>query len=264
MSKAVDVAYAAIRDGILSGAFPQGSHITAQQLAEATSISRTPVREAMRRLHAEGLIRFIPNRGAFVSSWTEEEIAQTYELRVLLESFAAKEAAAAITDEQLAELRQLALDMRDLAFAEPADVAEIAQVNDQFHKAVLEAAGNARLRDLLNAIVEVPLVLNTFRRYSPVELRRSASQHLELVEAFEARDPDWAQSVMTAHIRSARHTLMSSIGQPGSGVFAATGNRSASGEGGLPRDRDAKPDNARRRAASPRKAAVRGRATTNS
>src|SRR5690606_1431086 len=155
MSKAVDVAYAAIRDGILPGDFPQGSHITAQQLAEATSLSRTPVREAMRRLHAEGLIRFIPNRGAFVSSWTEDEIAQTYELRVLLESFAAREAAVAITDERLADLRQLALEMRDLALAEPADVAAIAQVNDKFHKAVLEAAGNARLRDLLNAIVEV-------------------------------------------------------------------------------------------------------------
>jgi len=255
MSKAVDVAYAAIRDGILSGDFPQGSHITAQQLAEATSLSRTPVREAMRRLHAEGLIRFIPNRGAFVSSWTEDEIAQTYELRVLLESFAAREAAVAITDERLADLRQLALEMRDLALAEPADVAAIAQVNDKFHKAVLEAAGNARLRDLLNAIVEVPLVLNTFRRYTAAELRRSAAQHLELVEAFEAHDPAWAQSVMTAHIRSARHTLMSSVGDAGSGLFASTHDRPAAGDRAGPADRRAPADGRGRGGGASRKLA---------
>ncbi|MFT3883570.1 MAG: GntR family transcriptional regulator [Gemmatales bacterium] len=253
MSKAVDVAYAAIRDGILSGDFPQGSHITAQQLAEATGLSRTPVREAMRRLHAEGLIRFIPNRGAFVSSWTEDEIAQTYELRVLLESFAAKEAAAAITDDQLEELRRLAVEMREMAMADQPDVGAIAQVNDQFHKAVLEAAGNARLRDLLNAIVEVPLVLNTFRRYTSVELRRSASQHMELVEAFEAHDAEWAQSVMTAHIRSARHTLMSSVGQPGSGLFAGVGTRVAVNDGDAGEGRES----ARKARKAPVKAARR-------
>ena len=66
MAAAVDKAYLAIRDGIVNGAFPPGSHLTAQSLASATAMSRTPVREAMRRLHAEGLIQFIPHRGAFV------------------------------------------------------------------------------------------------------------------------------------------------------------------------------------------------------
>ena len=66
MAAAVERAYLAIREGIVSGAYAPGRHLTAQELASATSVSRTPVREAMRRLHAEGLIRFIPNRGAFV------------------------------------------------------------------------------------------------------------------------------------------------------------------------------------------------------
>ncbi len=72
----------------------------------------------------------------------------------------------------------------------------------------LEACGNPRLRDLLGAITEVPLQLSTFRRYSIDELRRSAAQHAELVSALMVGDADWARSVMTAHIRSARHTLL--------------------------------------------------------
>ena len=210
MAKAVDSAYRAIREGILAGTFAQGSHITARQLAEATGLSRTPVREAMRGLEAEGLITLIPNRGAFVARWTENEIKQIYELRVLLESFAAQVAAERIDDAQRDELQALAKEMARLVEQRPIDVEAIAEVNDRFHKGVLEACGNPRLRDLLGTITEVPLQLSTFRRYSVDELRRSASQHAELVSALMVRDGDWARSVMTAHIRSARHTLLQS------------------------------------------------------
>jgi len=208
MAKAVDSAYRAIREGILAGTFAQGSHITARQLAEATGLSRTPVREAMRRLDAEGMISLIPNRGAFVASWSENEIEQIYELRVLLESFAAQMAAERINNAQLAELQALAHEMSHLVEQRPVDVEAIAEVNDKFHKGVLEACANPRLRDLLGTITEVPLQLSTFRRYSIEELRRSAAQHEELVAALTVGDADWARSVMTAHIRSARHTLL--------------------------------------------------------
>ena len=208
MAKAVDSAYRAIREGILAGTFAQGSHITARQLAEATGLSRTPVREAMRRLDAEGMISLIPNRGAFVASWSDSEIEQIYELRVLLESFAAQTAAERINDAQRDRLKELAVEMTHLVEQRPVDVEAIAEVNDKFHKRVLEACGNPRLRDLLGAITEVPLQLSTFRRYSVDELRRSAAQHAELVAALTVGDADWARSVMTSHIRSARHTLL--------------------------------------------------------
>lgn len=208
MAEAVDSAYRAVREGILAGEFSQGSHITARQLAEATGLSRTPVREAMRRLDAEGLITLIPNRGAFVARWSEDEITQIYELRVLLESFAAQVAAERIGDAEREELQMLADEMGRLVEERPIDVDAIAEVNDRFHKGVLEACGNRRLRDLLGTITEVPLQLSTFRRYTVDELRRSAAQHAELVSALAAGDPDWARSVMTAHIRSARHTLL--------------------------------------------------------
>src|SRR3546814_16572941 len=98
MCGAVSSAYRAVREGILAGVLPQGSHITARQLAEATDLSRTPVLEATRCLDAEGRIALIPNRGAFVARWSEDDIKQIYELRVLLESFAAQVAAERITE----------------------------------------------------------------------------------------------------------------------------------------------------------------------
>ena len=208
MAEAVDSAYRVIREGILTGEFPQGSHITARQLAEATGLSRTPVREAMRRLDAEGMITLIPNRGAFVARWSDEEIKQIYELRVLLESFAAQVAAERITAAERADLQALAEEMGRLVEEQPIDFDAIASVNDRFHKGLLEACGNRRLRDLLGTITKVPLQLSTFRRYSIDELRRSAAQHSELVSALAVGDSDWARSVMTAHIRSARHTLL--------------------------------------------------------
>ena len=208
MAAAVDSAYRAIRDGILAGDLTQGSHITARQLAEATGLSRTPVREAMRRLGAEGLIVIIPNRGAFVARWSDDEIEQIYELRVLLESFAAQVAAVRIDDRQLENLDRLADEMCDLVDQCPLDVEAVAEVNDRFHKGLLEACGNTRLRDLLGAITEVPLQRRTFRRYSTEQLRRSANHHQELVAALSHRDAEWARSVMTGHLRHARYTLL--------------------------------------------------------
>jgi len=210
--KAVDIVYETIRDGIRNGTYPPGSHLTAQALAETSGFSRTPVREAMRRLHAEALIHFIPNRGAFVATWSVREIEQIYDLRVLLESFAAREAAVHISDDQLAELRQLAERMRTATASDQPDVEHITALNDEFHKLVLSASGNVRLRNLLGSIVEIPLVLNTFRSYSLEQIRRSAAQHIELTDAFAAHNPEWAGAIMTAHILSARQTLMSNTG----------------------------------------------------
>jgi DNA-binding GntR family transcriptional regulator len=208
MAKAVQRAYLAIREGILAGTFPQGSHITARQLAEETGLSRTPIREAMRQLDAEGLIKLIPNRGAFVASWSETEIEQIYELRVLLESFAAQVSAQRISPSQRDYLEQLSVEMGRLVTQSSIDYDAIAEVNDRFHKGLLDACGNPRLRDLLGAITEVPLQLSTFRRYSIEQLRRSAAQHSELVSALNARDSEWARSVMSSHIRHARHVLI--------------------------------------------------------
>lgn len=209
MAAAVDKAYLAIRDGIISGAYAPGSHLTAQGLASASGLSRTPVREAMRRLHAEGLITFIPHRGAFVAHLDERDIHKIYDLRVVLEGYAAETAAREATGEQIASLEALADEMADaIERAAPSVVEQVARVNDAFHKLIITSAASPRLETALASIVEVPLVLRTFRRYSLEEMRRSMHQHLELAMALRARDGTWAKSVMTSHILSGRNALL--------------------------------------------------------
>jgi DNA-binding GntR family transcriptional regulator len=212
MADAVDKAYRAIREGIVSGTYRPGAHLTAQDLATGTGMSRTPVREAMRRLHAEGLITVIPHRGAFVAHMDDRDITKIYDLRVALEGYAAEAAAAEAQDADIAELDRLARAMAALVEAgKPQAIDDFAQLNDAFHKLIVRMAANPRLEMALASVVEMPLVLRTFRRYGLDEMRRSASQHLELVAAIGARDGAWARSVMTSHILSGRNALLSSF-----------------------------------------------------
>jgi len=216
MAAAVEKAYQAIREGIVSGAYPPGSHLTAQDLAAASGLSRTPVREAMRRLHTEGLISFIPHRGAFVAQMEQRDIQKIYDLRLVLEGFAAEAAATEATDAQISELDRLAAEMAD-AVEQGGEkwVEQITRINNSFHKLIVTAAANPRLEVALASIVEVPLVLRTFRRYSLDDMRRSTAQHKELVQAIRARDGAWARSVMTSHIHAARTALLRSIAEMG-------------------------------------------------
>ncbi len=212
MAAAVERAYLTIREGIVSGAYAPGAHLTAQGLAAASGISRTPVREAMRRLHSEGLISFIPNRGAFVTHLDERDVVKIYDLRVALEGYAAETAAKEASAAQIEGLAALALTMAGAVDASSSsDIDLVARLNNDFHKLIVVAAASSRLEAALASIVEVPLVLRTFRRYSPDELRRSLNQHLELVEAVRARDGLWARSVMTSHILAGRNALLRSL-----------------------------------------------------
>jgi DNA-binding GntR family transcriptional regulator len=220
MIAAVDKAYLHIREGIIRGQYAPGAHLSAQDLAAASGLSRTPVREAMRRLHAEGLIEIIPNRGAFVTRIDEQEIRNIYDLRIVLEGYAAATAARNITHAQLVELQTVADDMCDLVCANPPTLAEdLSEANNHFHKLIVTASHNGRLQSTLATIVEMPLVLRTFRHYDKDAVRRSTDQHLEIVSALKARDSEWARSVMTSHILSAQHTLLTGTGgEPGEEV----------------------------------------------
>ena len=108
MAKAVDKAYQTVRERIVRGVYPASSRITEQEVAAAAGVSRTPVREALRKLHAEGLLEFIPHQGAIVTEWTSADREDVFELRAMLESYGAGRAALRMTAEGIAELRQLA------------------------------------------------------------------------------------------------------------------------------------------------------------
>jgi DNA-binding GntR family transcriptional regulator len=209
MAAAVEQAYAAIRDGIMGGVYPGGAHLKAEDLAEAVGVSRTPVREALRRLHAEGLVDFVANRGAYVLNWQKSDAEEVFSLRMVLESLGAELAARQRSPEQLAELRRLAERMAVAARErQPHHLELIAELNTAFHKLLHEASGVKRLAPLLKTIIQIPLTLRTFSRYSPEDLERSAAHHCEIVAAIERRDSEWAGAVMRSHVAAARHVML--------------------------------------------------------
>ncbi len=205
MSKIADITYQAIRDRIISGDYSPGTHLKEEVVAQDTGASRTPVREALRRLNAEQLVEFAPNRGAYVTSWTLEDVEEIYTLRAILEGQAAFRAATRIVEDEIAVLVECA-DLIDalLAYSGERDTTAIFEANHRFHGAILDASRSERLSKMLSWLVEIPVTLQTFEKYSDRDIERSNHHHRELIDAFRSRDPHWAQQVMETHLSAAQ------------------------------------------------------------
>ncbi len=203
--KAVDTAYAVVRESIFSGRFAPGDRITEQEAVQLSGVSRTPVREALRRLQSQGLVEMEPNLGAVVANWSSEDAEEIFELRAMLECFATRLAGARITLEHLERMRELAMAQLDEVKRKRPDLDRIAELNNEFHQELYAAAGNRRLNRILISLIEPTLVIRTFQHYSDEALRRSARQHLEIVELLESADAEGAEAVMRSHVLAARH-----------------------------------------------------------
>lgn len=205
---AVERAYRAIKAGIIGGAWPPGAPLREVELSQQIGVSRTPVREALRRLLGDGLVTFKPRQGASVATWSHGDLDEIFSLRAMLEAYAAEQAAARISTADLAELDRLAAAMKAAAGEGGDDMLQrIAAANSAFHGLILSASGSRRLAALLHLLIELPLVMRTYHRYQADELRRSLNHHSEIVAALRAGDGDWAASVMRAHILAGRAAL---------------------------------------------------------
>jgi DNA-binding GntR family transcriptional regulator len=215
--KAAEVTYLTIRRQILSGERAGGEWLREGDLAAVIGVSRTPVREALRRLAAEGLVRHEPNRGVQVEDWGVGDLDEIFSLRSQLEPWGCGLAATTgLAD--LDALGDLADRMDAEARRDPPDLDAITELNNRFHRTVLEASGNGRLVGLVSAVVEVPLVWRTFSHYSREAMQRSLAHHHEIVEALRSGDAAWAESVMRSHVRAAWVSLREEHRDPSSGA----------------------------------------------
>jgi DNA-binding GntR family transcriptional regulator len=159
------------------------------------------------------LVLITPNSGAVVAHWNEADIIDIYRVRIQLEALAASLAAERRSEDQLMKLEASALAMKALVDTVPAKEAdvEIARLNSEFHHLVIQAASSRALLVASAQVVEAPMMLRTFRRYDQERLRRSASDHLELVSAIRARDAELAGSIMRAHILAGLRALQQKV-----------------------------------------------------
>ncbi len=212
MSRASEQAYAKIRAYLLSGAVKAGEQLTEDQLSQITGVSRTPVRDAVRRLEDELLLVRSDTKRLFVADWSRDDIEEMFTLRQMLECHAAERAAKRLSRVQIAALEALNRDLKAAIEQTPPDVTRFLDANRAFHEVIIEAADSPRLGQLLAKLIEAPVVLRTARTYSQDDLRQSARDHDELTAAFAARDPDWARAVMGSHLRRAFHTFARAVG----------------------------------------------------
>lgn len=206
MSSASDHAYSTIRGIILSGELPAGAQIGEVALADRCGVSRTPVRDALRRLETELFVRRSESQRSFVADWSLNDIEDAFDLRAMLEGYAALRAAKRIDVGRLSRLRGHNEAIRRAVSRDVPNVQSFLEDNRVFHAIILEAAGSPRLGHLLSGIVEQPVVWRTAQNYNRDDLLRSCGEHDELLSAFSRGDGAWAQSIMHGHIRRAFHT----------------------------------------------------------
>lgn len=200
--------YAAIKEQIIVGGFAAGVRLTEEGLATQFGTSRTPVREALRMLVADGFLDFKRNSGTFVRQWSVAEITEIFDLRLVLESEISGLAAARISPAEIAELQQLqdAIEEQGTCLTEE-NLSRISTLNREFHRVIAGASQSARLIAMLSNAIEIPIVQRTFRHYDAKHLERSFHHHRELIDAFHAHDTQWARSIMYCHISSAKKTM---------------------------------------------------------
>ena len=200
---------AMLRELILAGSLAAGAKLGETELANRLDVSRTPVREALSRLAAEGLVEIVPNRGARVAKWSDHDLEQIFELRLRLEPYAVGLAVPRLTNADLDELQALARRMQSLGKPGRAqDLDGIVHLNRQFHGMLIARAANPALAASLLAVTHASVVNQNFHNYSSAALARSLAHHVEIVAAARAGNAEWANSVMRSHLYNARATML--------------------------------------------------------
>jgi len=193
---------------ILAGQFSPGDRLPERHLVDELGVSRTPVREALRRLNAEGLVTFEPNRGARVLRIDPEDISDLFELGLSLESYAVGLAAQRAEPSDIAEMEIILADIENVVSQSDGEIRPAyTELDLLFHSHLVSCAKNSRLTSLTRQVVGMPALVNIYAHYEHAHYVRSCRQHREILDAVKARDGEWASAAMRSHILSGKHHL---------------------------------------------------------
>jgi DNA-binding GntR family transcriptional regulator len=208
MSKATTLAYDALREGILSGRYPPGFRLGETQLADEIGVSRTPVRDALRRLVSDGFVDYVPNRGATVRTWSIASISDLIEVRATLAALAAERAAQFIGQDDIDRLATINERIATLATTRSRDlVSEASRLNLQFHDIVFRSSRNEWLPTIMAQTAQLANVQRVYFGFGQSDWIRSVERYRDLITAFRNRDSIWAGSAFRAHFHASRHAI---------------------------------------------------------
>jgi DNA-binding GntR family transcriptional regulator len=198
-----DAVYELIRRDILRGSIEQGDRLREDELSRRYRVSRTPIREALNKLEAEGLVANSPGRGLIAAEFDEDEIIEGYDIRGALEGVAARLAAQRATDVELARL-DLLLDALTKA-ADAKDVDALVKLGGEFHFSIWRIAGNRRLQKLMRELEDSIGRFQRLTLLTPGRIDHAMSEHRAMAAAIRAHDGETADRIARDHMREAKH-----------------------------------------------------------
>lgn len=191
-----------LREGRLN----PGDRLRETELADRLGVSRTPVREAIRQLEADGLVTHVPRQGASIRTLEYAEVMELYEMRAVLEGTAARLAARAASDIEIDELYDMNRQLAVLG-----DSADAFALNRQFHAALLEAARNRFLTRSIHSLQKALMILGPTTLTQPDRADNAVSEHVAVLDAIKARDGASAEAAMRAHIEAAQRVRVRAL-----------------------------------------------------
>jgi len=204
-----EIVFESMREAILSGVLQPGERLMEIQLAEEMGVSRTPVREAIRKLELENFVVMIPRKGAYVAGVSSKDVADVFEIRSALEGLAAGLAAERITEDELEQMERV-LFYRATE-GDVMDLEQIVKSDTDFHALVYSASRNERLIQILANLREQ---IQRFRATSlavPGRNKLALEEHRMIVEALRNHDSEEAQSLAIAHIVTAENVMFDAL-----------------------------------------------------
>lgn len=189
-----------VRNAVISGVFQPGERLPQDHLATWLDVSRMPIRAALRQLESEGLVELIPNRGAIVTRLSVEELADLYEMRVMVETFALRKTVAAMTPELLSDLTKMADEMDEAAAHNG-----WFELRQEFYRALYSVGNTPRV---VSVIVQFRAEVGRYIEF--VEYDRG-EPHRHLLKHIEHDDPDTASAWLEAHLRAVAGSIRSGV-----------------------------------------------------
>lgn len=198
-----------LRQMLVENRIAPGAKLNERELAELLQVSRTPLREAIKMLAAEGLVELLPNRGAIAVALTEADVLNTFEVIAGLEAQSGELAAQRITDDEFNEIQAMHFEM--LAAYTRRDLSTYYSLNARIHNAINAAAKNPVLTAVYNQVNARLQALRFRTNQDEAKWKRALKEHEQMILALAARDPQAMREVLATHLRNKRDTVLEQL-----------------------------------------------------
>ncbi len=197
-----------LRENILSGVYKENEELRELTIGEELGVSRTPVREALRQLELEGLVRIIPNKGAYVVGISQKDVKDIYKIRSMLEGLCARWATEKISEEQVTELEEIILLSKfHVGKQREAPAEQVSVLDGRFHKVLYEASDSRILEHVLSDFHKYVKLARKMSVGSGDRAEKSIEEHKEILEAIKSHDADKAERLANRHIMNVMANL---------------------------------------------------------